>query len=340
MTIQAVGSLLGLRLPLSGMIRCPFPDHNDSTPSFQVRKSENQWICYGCQRRGGSIDFVKIYHGIDFLEAKRWLAARAGMSTTSQRSTSSHTKVGSMAASSPPAMNDAVEPPPDSELYEALLQHTPLKSTGLQYLLKRGLSKETILDFRIGQLSDSANLIKKMISNYGYQRVKAAGLLTTRSNNRNWKLIFLPHSIIFPYIENGSIVYLQARQLIDSPTQGKWRNLNHRKHRIYNFDAIFKSKRTPFAICEGTVDTLSAIELGYDAIGLIGVNMQLKREYLQRLRGKQVVILLDWDSAGEKRAAELQRELRSFGIASTRKRCPSPGVKDVNEYLMMARAQA
>lgn len=88
------------------------------------------------------------------------------------------------------------------------------------------------------------------------------------------------------------------------------------------------------------MDTLSAIELGYDAIGLIGANMGLNKEHLRRLRGKHVVILLDWDQTGENRAAELQNELRSFGIASTRKKRPSLGVKDVNDHLMIARAQA
>lgn len=63
--------------------------------------------------------------------------------------------------------------------------------------------------------------------------------------------------------------------------------------------------------------------------------MQLNEEYVRLLRGKEVVILLDWDSVGESRATELQNQLRSFGIASTRKSRPSRKVKDVNDYLMM-----
>ena len=87
------------------------------------------------------------------------------------------------------------------------------------------------------------------------------------------------------------------------------------------------------------MDALSAIVLRYKAIGLIGVNMRLEEEQIRQLRGKQIEILLDWDTAGETRAIELQNELRSFGIASTRKSCPSPGVNDLNEYLIKMKAQ-
>ena len=340
MTIQTVGSLLGLRLPPRGMIHCPFPDHNDRTPSFQVGNAGNRWVCYGCQRRGGPIDFVKIYHGTNFPDAKRWLAAHAGISTTSLRATSRHTKVRPIDDSSPSATDEAVESPPDTELYEALLRQAPLQASGMQYLLKRGLSKKIISDFRIGQLSDCTHLIWDIIHTYGYQRVDTAGLLTKSSTRRKWQSLFPPQSLLFPFFEDGHVVYLQVRRLFGSAVQGRWRNLNHRKRRIYNFDAIFNNKRTPFAICEGAIDTLSAIEFGYDAIGLMGVNMELKEEHMRRLRDKQVVILLDWDSMGETRSTKLQNELRRLGIASTRKRCPSPDVKDVNGYLMMTRAQA
>ncbi len=36
--------------------RCPFPDHEDKTPSFIVTPQENLWNCFGCGRGGDTED--------------------------------------------------------------------------------------------------------------------------------------------------------------------------------------------------------------------------------------------------------------------------------------------
>ena len=177
-----------------------------------------------------------------------------------------------------------------------------------------------------------------MIRDYGYRRLENAGLFTKSSTANNWRPLLPANSLLFPFIEGEQVAYFQARRLIVSKSQRKWCNLNHRKRRIYNLDAFFSIGHNPFAICEGPIDTLSAIELGYNAIGLLGVNMQLSEDYIRRLCGVEVVILLDWDAQGEARAAKLQDQLRRFGIAPTRKRRPAPGVTDVNDYLIMTKA--
>jgi CHC2 zinc finger len=49
-----VEALTGEQVPANGYIRCPLPDHEDRTPSFQVL--ESHWRCFGCNRGGGIID--------------------------------------------------------------------------------------------------------------------------------------------------------------------------------------------------------------------------------------------------------------------------------------------
>ena len=209
----------------------------------------------------------------------------------------------------------------------------------MEYLRDRGLSDATISRFRIGQLPDPRKLLEVLISLFGHRRTEAAGLLTKSSTSRNRQLMFPQQSLLFPFFENDDLVYLQVRLLHDSESRGRWRNLNDRKRRIYNIDAISLVNRKPIAICEGVMDALSAIELGYDAIGLGGVNTRLSDDQIRRLRQRDVTILFDWDRAGEDRAATLQQELRNRGIASTRKGRPSPDVKDVNDYLNISRSK-
>ena len=337
LTIQVVGSLLGLRLPLTGHIHCPFPDHDDRTPSFQVKKPGNRWICYGCDRRGGAIDFVKVYHGTNFMEAKRWLADRVDTVRPGTPPARDHVNFRTTGPKPLPMADEAVEPPPDHVLYEALLRHAPLQPNGLRYLLSRGLTEPIISASRVGQLSNCSIILEHLIREYGYQRVKTAGLLAKSSTSTTLRLLFPKESLIFPFLENEQIAYLQVRLLSKTEAKGKWRNLNRRKRHIYNVDTILRSSRKPFAICEGVMDTLSAIELGYNAIGLLGVSTQLNANQVTKLRDRQVDILLDWDPAGNRRSAELQKQLRRFGIASTRKRQPAPGVKDLNDYLISLR---
>ena len=339
MTIQAVGRLLGLQLPLCGMVRCPFPDHNDRTPSFEVKKSGDYWKCYGCNRHGGAIDFVKTYHGTDFLEARRWLASGTGMIMTASPPRRRRTPARTVAAVSTPAIEEAAESPPDYQVYQALLQCAPLQASGLRYLVERGFSEKTISEFCIGQISDCRAILAALICAFDYERIEISGLLTRTSTARNSRLLFPEESLLFPFLENGQIAYVQARLISENVVRGKWRNLNHRRRRVYNIDAMLGTQRGRFAVCEGVMDTLSAVELRYSAIGLMGVNATLEERQIRRLRGKDVDILFDWDPPGEARAAELQKEMRRFGISSTRKRRLSPGAKDVNDYLVEKRAQ-
>ena len=337
-TIQAVGGLLGLKLPLSGMANCPFPDHDDGTPSFEVKKSGNRWRCYGCNRTGGAIDFIKIYRGTGFADAKRWLADATGMMLkTTPFLTARHSRITPNTIPPPDATRDLPEPPPDYEVYEALLRRSPLESSGQDYLLERGLSEQTISKYRIGQISDYSVTLRFLLKTFGYQRVERAGLLTKQSTAQNMTFIFPAGSLLFPFIEKHHTAYLQVRLISNSGSRKKWRNLNHRRHRVYNVDALNCSKNTRFAICEGAIDTLSAIELGYSAIGLLGVSARLEKKHIDFLRGKKVDVLFDWDLPGETRAKQLQEQLRRFGIASTRKHRPSCGVKDLNDYLRTTR---
>ncbi len=331
LTVKSVGNLLGFRLPAKGMARCPLPSHEDVNPSFEVRGGGSRWICYGCDRRGGAIDLVMEVRGLSFPDAKRWLSQTINFGDrgiNSQRFVFRRRK-----ATIPASLaSEEIETAPDHEVYATFLSHAPLEVSGRQYLQQRGLNDETIARFGIGQ-TPGVEAIRTLIDRFGFARVEAAGLLTQKSTPHRFWPIFPRESLLFPYFEAEAIAYLQARLISDQAEGSRWRNLNHRRRRLYNADVLACLNIRRVSICEGAIDVLSATQLGRDAVGLIGVSGRLSVAELTALRGRQVDLLLDWDTAGEKRATTLLRELRRFGIAATRKARPSPSANDVNDYL-------
>jgi len=328
--IQTVALWLGVKLPARGSARCPFSDHDDANPSFEVKASGIYWACYGCDRRGGSIDFVKFFNGVGFSEAKRWLAGQVG--TTSSRLKVEVRSQKMVTTGTKPSTS--AESLPDYELYEAVLGLSPLQSTGAKYLASRYISASTISAFKIGQVTRKNAALIKLLKTYGYERLNNSGLLSKKSTENEPRYLFQEGSILFPFFEKDRAAYLQARVIGQVQNGPKWQNLNNRPRRIYNTNALFGEKSVPIAICEGIMDALSAIDLGYSAIGLIGVSAKITALQMKMLQGREVNILLDWDAPGEKKAFELQREMSQVGIASTRKMRPMANIKDLNEYLI------
>jgi hypothetical protein len=56
---------------------CPF--HRERSPSFSVNPRKQKWFCHGCHKGGDIFTFVELWHGVDFIGAKRFLADLAGI---------------------------------------------------------------------------------------------------------------------------------------------------------------------------------------------------------------------------------------------------------------------
>jgi DNA primase len=56
---------------------CPF--HSEKSPSFSVNAEEGLYYCFGCQKSGDAISFVRETQGLEFIDAVRLLADRAGI---------------------------------------------------------------------------------------------------------------------------------------------------------------------------------------------------------------------------------------------------------------------
>jgi len=331
--IARIGDLLGYKLPRRGLVRCPFPDHEDKNPSFYIHPSGTWWKCFGCGRRGGGIDLVKEALGLDFLAAKAWLSRHAGSNVPE----SDYARKGRSKQVQEKAQTEAVVPQADSEVLEYFLELVPLQQAGRDYLKSRAIGDKTASAFEVGQLETSSDALKRLAARFDFARLNSSGLLSSASSPENLRLVFPRPSLIFPFRENGALQYAQARYIGRESSAARWSNLRGHYQRIYNADML-SSDIERVAICEGVTDTLSAVELGYHAVGLVGVGARFSVPQIKALRKKTALILLDWDQRGEARAKQLQLELARFGVASVRIARPHPNTSDLNEYLVQTRA--
>lgn len=146
---------------------CPF--HQEKTPSFTVDDHKGCFYCFGCGAHGDAIEFVRRYEHMSFTDALDRLAGECGIARRdSQRFPSSSTAL------------------LHNELYQVLEAATcwfqeQLRSAegsqALEYLQRRGVSKEAIDRFQLGYAPRSRRSLMEALSGFSQERLNQAGLL-------------------------------------------------------------------------------------------------------------------------------------------------------------------
>lgn len=117
--------------------RCPF--HAERTPSFMVSREKQVWHCFGCGRGGDAIAFVQEIEGMDFPEALRHLAARAGVELPR-----SGPRVSSRKAKLLEVLGSA------AAYYARVLAESTAAEPARTYLAQRGVTEASVQNFNLG----------------------------------------------------------------------------------------------------------------------------------------------------------------------------------------------
>lgn len=327
--IKEVARRLRIALDRTGRARCPLPDHRDTTPSFQIYPNQNSWYCFGCFHGGSVIDLVMYIRGVSNREAAIWIKDNSESRGNRWKTESD---VASSDTETPSAKTARGKPREgDSDVYDWVIERSPMSESGWQYLHARGISKTTIREFRLGQFGSIESLVTDAIAEWGFERIENAGLLSVASTCASPRNIFSDNQIIFPFWCVERCEYIQARRIDERP-QMRWVNPRGIRKPLYNIDVLL---RRPIAkkiyICEGVIDVLSAHELRWDAIGVLGAS-SFQPEWLPKFRGRDVHIIPDRDDAGNRMASRLKTLFIIGGISVVVQRLPVGN--DVNEYLL------
>lgn len=301
---------------------CPF--HDDKNPSMQVSPQKQIYKCFSCGAGGTAFDFVMGYHKLDFREALKMLADRAGIELTPF-------KGGQGGASADPKSGDrrkrllAV-----NELaltfFQKMLQADDAQAIR-DYVEKRGISPEMVEQFQMGYAPHSWHALSEAVTAKRLDKpaFEAAGLVANGNRGLYDKL---RHRLIFPICDDmGRAIAFGGRTLpgneLDDPTvDAKYLNspetlLFNKSQTLYGLHlakkAIIDSKTA--VIVEGYTDVVACHQ--HDRRNVIAaLGTAFTAEHATKLRRfcEKVVLVFDGDEAGHKAADRAVEVLLSSEI--------------------------
>ena len=304
---------------------CPF--HTEKTPSFVVYPETQSFYCFGCGAGGDVITFIKKISNLEYVEAVKLLASRAGMPMPNEED-----KAGEMRRKVLAINRDAAR-----YFYDQLNKPTPEAALAREYWRKRrGLSDDTIRRFGLGYAPDSYSDLLHYLKGRGYneEELLESGLVR-RSEKGNLYNLFR-HRMITPIIDlRGNVIAFGGRVLDDSKPKyiNSPETVVYKKSRmLFALNIAKRSTSRRYILCEGYMDVISMHQAGFDtAVCACGTALTPEQVKLIGEYADEVILSYDSDEAGQKAAA---RSLELFAPSPARVSVLNiPGAKDPDEFI-------
>lgn len=311
---------------------CPF--HEDKTPSFSVNEKKQIFHCFSCGRGGNIFSFLQEMEGISFPEAVIKSAEIADVpldqeiiDQTNHSRPSENSRFSKLLA-----INEKTK-----EFYHHILINTKVGEAAYQYLLDRGVEKETIEEFQLGFSPPQRNALKLYLDNQeGLDNtlLSETGLFSDRDDNQ--LLDRFSSRIIFPITDHrGHTVAFSGRifegdnsettpgfhsaKYVNSPET----DLFNKRKVLFNYDKARPNIRREGEVYlfEGFMDVISSWQAGIKN-GIASMGTSLTQEQIKQMDRvtDKVIIAYDGDPAGleaTKRATEYFIEQTHFSIEIT-----------------------
>lgn len=331
--IEVVGEYVRLTPAGGQSLRglCPF--HGEKTPSFYAHRDKQFWHCFGCSEGGDVFTFYQKMENVDFRDALKELARRAGVPLPEF-----DPKADSERAAALAVLEDA------ARFYEAALKH-PSGARAQAYLAKRGLKPETIAEFRIGYAPATWDSAVKALAGKGHtaEQAMAAGLAIASDRNRSHYDRFRDRIMIPLRDEKGAVVGFTGRILPDSPEaekSGKYVNTPEtavfkKRRMVYALDrAKEQIKRADFAVLvEGNMDAVSSHEAGVkNVVAVSGTAFSSDQIDILKRYCRRIALAFDADVAGQNAAARALPHAWKNGLQVMVVTLPD-GFKDPDELI-------
>ncbi|MEI6627337.1 MAG: DNA primase [bacterium] len=308
---------------------CPF--HNEKTPSLMINTDKKIWRCFGCGEGGDAFTFLMKMEGIEFKEALQQLAQRAGVTLTQY---------------------DSKEDDQKTRLYDIcslagrywhkILMDSSRALTVREYIKKRGLTLETVEDFKIGYTIDAWTDTVDFLKKKGFQDedIFLAGLTIERQSSQSFYDRFR-NRLMFPIADlSGRVIGFGGRAL-DSNDSAKY--INSPQTPIYNKSAVLFGlyqakdaikKEDLCIIVEGYMDCIPSHQAGVkNVVAISGTALTIDQIKILKRYSNNLAIALDMDAAGQRAATRsidlaLQEEMNVRVITLPQGKDPGECIKN------------
>ena len=290
--VDVVGSYIKLE-KAGGNFRAVCPFHAERTPSFFVSPVRDSYHCFGCNRGGDIFSFVEEIEGIDFKGALKVLADKAGVTLLEVN----------------PALRSEKE-----QLYEILEEATKLfqwnlikNKEALSYLYGRGVTADTLKQFRIGFAPESWSFVRDALAAKGFkeQEMEKAGLIIKSPKGYYDRF---RSRIMFPLADSaGRVVGFSGRIFGDEENKmGKYINspetiLFSKSQLLYGYDKAKSEirKQNACILVEGQMDLLMAHQVGFpNTVAVSGTALTDSHVRMIKRLANTLIIAFDADPAG------------------------------------------
>ena len=277
---------------------CPF--HTEKTPSFVVFPETQTWHCFGACSTGGDVfTFIERIEGVDFGEALRMLAERAGVELRPR----SEAEVERAEALDRLRTLNATA----AQYFHHLLMHTEAGATARTYLERRGIAPEAWEIFELGYAREEWDALIRYLVGQGYtlEELATAGLVVERRDGTGYYDRFRGR-LMFPIRDvQGHVIGFGARAL-KAEDPPKYLNspqtpLFDKGRVLYGLDRAHRAIRRAgrAVIVEGYTDVITAHSHGFENV-VASLGTALTEEQLRLLKRytRCFVLALDADAAG------------------------------------------
>jgi len=288
---------------------CPF--HGEKTPSFSVNAEEGRYYCFGCHVSGDQITFVREIQHLDFMDALRQLADRAGIELHEDANAGPARKERQETLA---AMEKAVE------WYHDRLLNAPDARPAREYLRARGINGDVARAFKLGWAPDEWDALATSLK-FTEKVLLSTGLGFV--NKRDRRQDALRARLIFPIFDPGGKAVAVGGRILPPPygpserpdgrVEAKYKNspetsIYSKRRTLYALnwakDDIIKSDE--IIVCEGYTDVIAFFSAGLPrAVATCGT--ALGEEHFKTMRNfaKRIVLAYDADKAGQTAAASV-----------------------------------
>ncbi|MBU6447622.1 DNA primase [Patescibacteria group bacterium] len=286
---------------------CPF--HHEKTASLMVSPSKQIWHCFGCGEGGDIFGFMMKYENVDFPEALRMLAERAGVELpkfTRENAAQEQYKdklyrINGLAA----------------RFYHETLMKSHAAEAARKYLQQRGLTQSTLRDWQIGYSPSEFHVLENFMLKKGFslKELVDAGVSSKSPKGDVYDRFF--GRITFPIVNySGETAGFTARILDDSAKAAKY--VNSPETQVYSKGRVIFGlyqakqeirKQDSAIVVEGNMDVITAHQAGFKNV-VASSGTAFTYEQLQMLARltKNLKFAFDTDAAG---ATATRRALES-----------------------------